>query len=307
MMNRLLTTIISILSLSSLCACQKIELGGIMGSKNKTPASIPGVAPVNEMKTHTVQTQNNNEPLSGYWKMAYSVNGDVKSAHVRLTQQGNNFSGQGTDDHNSKPFSIEKGTIQNGDLIGFIKKYEDNPSALPVEYGGNLDTSTNAYVSGRYLASVNGQNFEGDWEAEKEKSEAPQTQSSSNGNAPSSHASHKPDHAPDLSGKWTTGYEYQFKTINSTMWLMQMNNKLTGHGIDHSTKENFTIIDGSYSFPKVTLVRKYAAVKSKKVNKPERKMTFKADVNWVTDSDYDGPYMQGKTDGGGNWEAQLVR
>ncbi len=88
---------------------------------------------------------------------------------------------------------------------------------------------------------------------------------------------------------------------------MQENNKLKGHGIDHSTKENFVIEEGWYKFPKVTLIRKYAAIRSKKVNKPERKMTFKADVNWVTDSDYDGPYMQGKTDGGGNWEAQIVR
>lgn len=307
MMNRKLTTLISILALTSLCACQKVELGGIMGSKNKTPQTIPGVAPVNEMKPHSVATQINNEPLSGYWKMAYSVNGDVKSAHVRLTQTGDTFSGEGTDDHNNKPFSIEKGTIQNGDLIGFIKKYQDNPNALPVEYGGNLDKSTNAYVSGRYLASVNGQSFEGDWEAEKEKSEAPASSPSSNSNPSQQHQSRKPDHAPDLSGKWNTGFEYQFKTINSTMWLMQENKNLKGHGIDHSTNEKFTIEKGWYDFPKVTIVRKYEAIKSKKINKPERRMTFKADVNWVTDADYDGPYMQGKTDGGGNWEAQLVR
>ena len=276
-MKSRLTVFISILSLTCLCACQKIDFGGIMGSKNKTPASIPGVAPVNEMKPHSVSSQTNDAPLSGHWKMAYSVNGDVKSSHVHLTQTGETFSGEGTDDQSNKAFVIEKGTIQNGDLIGFIKRYQDNPNSLPVEYGGNLDKTSNAYVNGRYLASVNGQSFEGEWEAEKEKSDPPPTSgSNSSSSSGASHASHKPGHAPDLSGKWNTGYEYQFKTINSTMWLMQENNKLKGHGIDHSTKENFVIEEGWYAFPKVTLIRKYSAIRSKKVNKPERKMTFKA-------------------------------
>lgn len=306
MKNHLLV-LLFVLSLPVLAGCQKIDLGG--GGKKKTPEAIPGVAPVNEMKPHAMSHQENGPPLSGYWKMAYSVNGEVKSAHVRLTQAGNTFTGEGTDDHNNKAFVIEKGTLQDG-LVGFMKRYQDNPNALPVEYGGNLDMSQGGYISGRFLASANGQSIEGDWEAEKDKPEIPVSSSGSgsqSGTQTSAHHSRKPDHAPDLSGKWDTGYEYQFKTIHSTMWLMQENNKLHGHGIDHSTKEKFTIDEGWYAFPKVTIVRKYPAIKSKKVNKQERKMTFKADVNWITEADYDGPYLQGKTDGGGNWEAQLVR
>ncbi len=298
-------SLLSIICLTVVTGCQKIDLSG--AGKSKTPATMPGVAPVHEMKPHSVPSQAETGPLSGYWKMAYSVNGEVKSAQVHLTQNGNSFSGQGTDDHNNKAFVIEKGTIQEGNIIGFIKRYADNPSALPVEYGGNLDMSQGGYISGRYLASVNGQSFEGDWEAEKDKTEAPVSSGSQSPSQTPAHHSRKPDHAPDLSGKWDTGYEYQFNTIRSTMWLMQENKKLHGHGIDHSTKEKFTIDEGWYAFPKVTLIRKYPAIKSKKVNKPERKMTFKADVSWITENDYDGPYLQGKTDGGGNWEAQLVR
>lgn len=303
-MNNKVTAILLTIAVAVMSGCQKIDLAG---GKGKTPATIPGVAPVNEMKPHAVPQAESGPPLSGYWKMAYSVNGEVKSAHVRLTQSGNSFTGEGTDDHNNKAFVIEKGTLQDG-VVGFLKRYQDNAAALPVEYGGNLDMSQGGYISGRYLASANGQSVEGDWEAEKDKPEAPASSSGSHSQAPSpAHQSRRPDHAPDLSGKWDTGYEYQFKTIHSTMWLMQENNKLHGHGIDHSTKEKFTIDEGWYAFPKVTLIRKYAAIKSKKVNKPERKMTFKADVNWITEADYDGPYLQGKTDGGGNWEAQLVR
>jgi len=90
------------------------------------------------------------------------------------------------------------------------------------------------------------------------------------------------------------------------MFLEQVKDKFTGHGFDDNTNERFEIEKGWYSYPKLTLVRKYPAIKTKKVTKPERRMTFKADVSWVSDKDYSGPYMSGKTEGGGNWEAQRV-
>jgi hypothetical protein len=41
--------------------------------------------------------------------------------------------------------------------------------------------------------------------------------------------------------------------------------------------------------------------------KPEHQMTFKADVSMANDKDYQGPYLNGKTEGGGNWEAELIK
>jgi hypothetical protein len=84
-----------------------------------------------------------------------------------------------------------------------------------------------------------------------------------------------------------------------------------GHGVDDN-HERFIIEKGWYHFPKLTLIRKYAKsapIKAKgktHEGKPAREMTFKADVSWANDKDYQGPYLGGKTDGGGNWEAELV-
>ena len=59
-------------------------------------------------------------------------------------------------------------------------------------------------------------------------------------------------------------------------------------------------------------IREMASVKGKgkgktKEGKPVREMTFKAEVSIANDKDYQGPYLSGKTDGGGNWEAELIK
>lgn len=266
-------------------------------------SSPPNTAPTNTPPTSTPAGK---APMDGYWKLAFQFNDDVKSSHIRIVQHGDKFSGQGTDDHNNKPFLIENGAVRQDEVV-FYKRYEqpDNPNQPPVEYGGKVDFKT-GYMSGKYLISFQGKEIAGDWEAQREPAEGETADTPPPPEKAPPPAANAPE-KPDLSGKWNCGFEYQFKTIHSTMFLEQLNGKITGHGIDENTKEKFTIEQGWYNYPKVTLIRKYPAIKGKTGSKPERKMTFKADVSWINEADYQGPYMAGKTDGGGNWEAQIVR
>jgi hypothetical protein len=284
--------------------CDQVkQLTGAMGTKpgTQTPPAVPGSTPQG--------AQSAPKPLDGYWKLAFSFNDNVQSSHFRITQNGDKFGGQGTDDSNSKPFLMENGVIRQDEVV-FYKRYEqpDNPNQPPVEYSGKIDAKT-GYMSGKYLITFQGKEIAGDWEAQKETAEGAQVaETPQQQTPPPANAAPPPGKAPDLSGKWTMGFEYQFKTVHSVMFLeQQLDNSITGHGQDENTMERFTIEKGWYKYPKVTLIRKYAAIKSKKVNKPERRMTFKADVSWVNEPDYQGPYMQGKSEGGGSWEAQIVR
>ncbi|MBX3077037.1 hypothetical protein KF707_01535 [Candidatus Obscuribacterales bacterium] len=290
-------TILSMCIAMLLSGCDVVKQ--LVGSGANAPANPGAQAPQQQPATHG--------PMDGYWKLAFQFNEDVKSSHIRVSQIGDKFSGQGTDDETGKPFLVENGVVRQDEVV-FYKRYEqpDNPNQPPVEYGGKVDFKS-GYMSGKYLITFQGKEIAGDWEAQREGAEE---QSAANNPPPQEQKApppaNQPNKAPDLSGKWTMGFEYQFKTMHSTMFIEQLGDKITGHGEDENTKEKFVIEKGWYKYPKVTLIRKYAAIKGKNP-KPERHMTFKADVSWVNDSDYQGPYMAGKTDGGGNWEAQLVR
>lgn len=263
-------------------------------------------------------------PLSGYWQLGFMLNNNTYTSHVRIVEHNMHFQGEGTDDKTNKAFKIEQGSVANGKVL-FYKRY-DNPNTkdeTPVEYTGTIDMSGVPYMMGDFVVQQNGRELTGKWEAQLEKKLDGGDASSSNNQPPPQQApppkkdpppqqtpAVKPPsgRAPDLSGKWNCGFEYRFKNIHSTMWLEQYGgNKIRGHGIDRNTKEKFVIEKGWYSFPKVTLIRKYPGYKGKKGSVPGHTMTFKALVEWVQSDEYQGPYMKGKTDGGGNWEAELVR
>ncbi len=225
---------------------------------------------------------------------------------IDLTQDSaTTFHGDGKDDKTDQSFKVEKGTI-SGTNISFLKNYVDGKS-VPVVYKGEFQivddpTYKGPYLHGDFQVTVKDKTMSGNWEAEQaHEAEASQPAEAAPPPAPNSGT---PDHAPQLSGKWNVGYEYNFKTVHSTMYLEQDGGKIVGHGIDENTKEKFVIEKGWYNFPKVTLVRKYARTKG---GAQERSMTFKATVTWVNDSDYQGPYLNGKTQGGGAWEAQLLK
>jgi len=253
--------------------------------------------------------------LTGDWQVAFQYKNQTMKSTIHLKQDGNQFSGQGTDDESGRQFSISDGEI-SGNKLEFFKKYEvaDSSTAPPVDYGGEVDLSANPpYMSGKYVANIQGEEVTGMWEAEMQPpaGAAPQGEQQAQGGAtaPGSQpgapaAPVTPDKPPHLSGKWNVGYEYNFKTIRSVMFLEEDGGKLTGHGVDQNTREKFVIEKGWYNFPRVTIIRKYEKGKGAAA---DRTMTFKAQVSVVNDKEYQGPYMGGKTDGGGAWEAQQER
>lgn len=247
--------------------------------------------------------------LDGYWKLAFLFKDkQTYKSSIHLTQQADKFSGQGTDDADGKPFVIENGSISGG-TVSFQKRYEGSNDP-PIQYNGKVEMVNDAtykgpYMEGKYSVLVNGQEVGDIWQAEIDQQQA---QSGQEQPPPEQQQEEPPsDRIPHLSGKWECAYEADFKTIKSSMYLEQEGDMIKGHGVDQNTKEKFIIEKGWYHYPKLTLVRKYAEVKGKKGSKPARTLVFKATVSNIKDKDYDGPYMTGKTQGGGSWEAQLVR
>jgi len=154
-------------------------------------------------------------------------------------------------------------------------------------------------MGGDFLIEQNGAVSVGDWEAAKAQAPAA-TQNTEKAASEEPLPTPKQSHSPDLSGKWNVAYEYNFKIIHSTMFLEQDGSKIGGHGIDAETKEKFIIKKGWYNFPRLTLIRQYPGRLGNSL------MTFKAEVSDVSDKDYTGPYLSGKTQGGGEWEAERV-
>jgi hypothetical protein len=255
-------------------------------------------------------------PLSGTWKIGFQSKDKALQSTVQLSQNGETFSGSGTDDQSGMAFTIEQGHITDND-VSFFKKYQNGAQ---VQYTGTFKTVNDAsysgpYMSGEYTLANKGQIVTNDWEAEKEQPSAPapiehptspDAVSTDTESSNQSHSLWPSDKAPDLSGKWEVAYEYNFKHVHSVMYLEQEEGSITGHGTDISTQENFTIPKGWYSFPKISIVKKYARTNGKH-GRQERTAVFKGEVSIVNASDYQGPYMQGETQGGGAWEAQLVK
>lgn len=284
-----------LLNISGLSGCQTIKLSGgqkqpTAGAPNATQASID---------------------LAGPWQISYEVNGEPKSAHVNFTQTGNQFTGTGNDDHDGQSFVIDGGVIQ-GTKVSFNKRYhyDENPNLPPLVYVGAFQmASTEAYkgpyLNGTYSLTKGGQSIGGAWDAQKPGGEvsAPPTGQEN----PPPQLQGGAGRQPHLSGKWDAGYEFEFKTVHSYIYLEQDNSKIVGHGIDKNSKETFSVT-GTYKFPNVKLMVKYNAVKGPKGKaKPERKLEFRGTAANVNEPEYQGVRLEGKTNGGGAWMAELVK
>jgi len=256
--------------------------------------------------------------LSGNWQVAFQVGDKTLKANMHVTQNGNQFTGEGVDDPSGREFIVEEGILDNG-AVHFFKRYPgaDASAAPPIEYTGKMEIVNEGeirgpYMSGEYATTFQGSPLRGIWEASMTQTDSgapmPGTEAPPAGGGgsppPPQQPTVDPNRAPHLSGKWEVGYEYKFKTFKSTMYLEQEGGKLRGHGEDKNTKEKFVIEKGWYNFPRVTIERKYQKGKGAA---SDRTMTFKAQVSNVNDADYQGPYLSGKTDGGGAWEAQMVK
>jgi hypothetical protein len=239
--------------------------------------------------------------LSGVWDVDFDMGNTTVHSQMTLKQDGAQFFGEGTDANNTA-FSIVNGQI-NGSQLDFFKKYPTNPPTT-VTYHGVLSQVNDAdyvgpYLSGSYLVESNSNQISGNWRAQMPSKLKAQAQAEP---APSQAAPAPPAQPASLSGNWIAAYEYNFGIVHSDMVLDQKNDIVTGHGVDTSSGEKFVIEKGSYKYPDLVLVRSY---KKKQGAKANRSVIFKATVSVVKDADYEGPYLSGKTQYGGSWEAQL--
>jgi hypothetical protein len=312
----------------SLAGCASLKLPG---GGNSAASSSGGAA--DEAKALN---------MTGKWSVGFKYNNETLNASMTLKQDGSTFQGTGKDEPAGTPFQIEQGQVR-GDQVSFVKKYGGALAKVaPIQYAGSISTMTSEdytgpYLKGDYTAKDGeGNPVSNDWDAVIDKpkpvaaapqpAQAPEPAPAPEPVAPPPQAQGgetHPDKAPDLSGKWEVAYEYKFRTVKSIMFLEQEFDQVIGHGLDDN-KEKFVFEKIFYKYPKITLIRKYqktapaAPVKGKGKGKDaakdagkavgsERTMTFKGDVSVVNDADYQGPYIRGKTDGGGTWEAQRVK
>lgn len=317
----LVVWVVWVVLLLSSCAQVKVPTGAKGGNDSQASSSKPA-------GNSNPEEAGKNGMLNGEWRLGYKYNGQTFNASMTLKQKGNSFTGTGKEDETGNEFEIKEGIVR-GDQLQFLKRYiGKNATMAPIQYAGTITTANEQNYQGPYLSGdysftqKDGQQVNSEWDAVQDNgaaqaAQAPKQEEQAPPPQPQapvepSQNTIKPDHPPDLSGKWNVGFEYQFKTIHSVMFLEQDHNKIVGHGVD-DTKEKFVIEKGWYNFPKLTLIRKYQKGEAVKVKgkthegKPERSMTFKADVSILNDKDYQGAYLSGKTDGGGNWEAELIK
>ncbi len=302
-----------------LVGCAKIDLAKKTGATTTTTTATATSSPPDPAKLQAGQIPTS---VAGDWKVGFQYNTSTLNSTIHIDQVGQQFKGSGTDDQDGATFAINQGQIANGQ-VKFFKQYQGSP---PVEYTGKIEVQDDPnyhgpYMSGEYTTASNGKIISNIWEAQMvlpNKGDATKAPPPDQTPPPDQPAQQQPppdqprsllanwpaDRAPHLSGKWDVGYEYNFKTMRSSMFLEQEGDRISGHGIDLNTKEKFSIEKGWYHYPKVTIIRKYS--KGKGQASSSRTMAFKASVSFISDKDYQGPYMSGKTQGGGNWEAQRV-
>lgn len=317
---------IALLLGTSLGGCAKIDVGPKKPATSTTTATTTTTSASGHSGSNQMQAGQTPTSVAGDWKVGFQFNTSTLNSTFHLDQVGQTFRGTGTDDQDGGQFTIEKGTVANGQ-VHFFKQYQGAP---PVEYNGKLEiqddsTYRGPYMSGDYTTASNGKIINNIWEAQmvipnNGLAQAPPAEQPQPNPAPSNPQSQQQqpppqpdrsllanwpaDRAPHVSGKWDVGYEYNFKTMRSSMFIEQDGDRITGHGVDLNTKEKFTIEKGWYHYPKITIIRKYTKGKNQATS--SRTMAFKASVSFVNEKDYQGPYMTGKTQGGGNWEAQRV-
>lgn len=287
--------------------CSQISLTG------RTRHNLIPDTTANQQSPAAPNLSGKNIDLSGQWRIGFRYRGAVITGMMLLKQDGQNFSGYGKDNENGAAFKISHGEIKGNEII-FLKSYDNDPRA-PVQCHGQFsllagENGEIPYMGGDFSREINGNITTGDWEAafnQPENNQAVKMTPPENENPVQQNQQEVVSgRAPDLSGKWEVAFEYNFKIIHSTMFIEQEGNKLTGHGVDKENGALFIIKKGWYSFPTASFTREYPDTKKHNQLYHGHEMTFKADVTVVNDKDYQGPYLSGKTQGGGSWEAERI-
>lgn len=265
-------------------------------------------------------TNNSNPPsdsilINKQWDVDYQMGANTKHSRMTLKQDGQQFFGEGTDE-SGVSYTIINGEIK-GSHIDFFKKYPSNtPQAIAVQYEGTFSTVDNPNYHGPFLtgtyyyAESDSKPIAGEWRArvadlppiQQNIQQQPAVNSENSKQAPKAEFANQATPPRDLSGTWQAAYECNSVVIKSTMLLKQEGNHITGSGVDQNTKEKFIIENGWYKYPELILVRQYLTSKGAH---SDRSIIFEANVSMVNASDYQGPYLNGQTQSGGSWEAQL--
>lgn len=313
----LLTTVVLT---GSLVGCTQIKLSGNKQPAANTGGTGGGQQPAQQQPS---QPQPAGAPpsMTGEWELTYTVNDQQVQAGVMIAQEGTALQGQGTDQSGDE-WQILNGQV-NGNQITFVKKVTvrngQQIDGIPVNYTGILeyhnDPEYNGWLAqGTYsFAKADGSEGKGDWLAVPKTplgevaADAPPPQMiQPEPPAPVQAAAPIGNTKPrDISGRYSVKYAYNFKKMNSKMWLKHDGEPLTkpnlsGDGIDTTTGEKFEITKGWYAYPNITLHRQYTKGKGAKQT---RLIIFQGKVS----SDGRTIKLQGETQFGGTWEATLAR
>lgn len=294
------------------CAgCSNIKLGGDgkSGTGGGSAAAVvnPKVTP----------------PITGDWRITFVYQDNPYDSDVVFSQKGKALAGEGKDS-TGVPFMIQNGEVQNNQ-VRFTKRYVDaDPGKPPVEYIGEISYQEDEgyrgwSMGGHYKTTLaDGTVVDDKWIALSKEAEAlfaqqqqqqpPQQEQQApppqqiqqqqvEQPGPDNSATTHSGSAPNISGQYVVSYKRQFKKIFTKMWLAQDGTNITGHGVDTNTNEKFTVVKGSYKYPKIDLICRYAKGRNAAAT---RDLHIVAKVT-------SGPTMHGETEWGGEWEARIVR
>lgn len=286
-----------------LTGCTKISLSG---GGTGTPSATTGGG------TDAVLNPKATPPINGDWKITWIANDQAYESLITFAQQGGALTGKGEDV--AGPFLITNGTVK-GNKLRFTKKYAAPDPSNPVfEFQGDLEWEDDEEYRGwrmgghyRYRDPNTGRVVDDKWVGISALAEQAMQQRANNPPAqpveqptdqqPEQAQQQSPGGEPHISGMYQAQYTYNFKKINTKLWLEQDGHRLAGHGVDTNTNEKFAVVNSFYYFPKVTLRCKYTKGHSAAAN---RELVVKAQV-------VSGPALKGETQYGGAWEARIVR
>jgi hypothetical protein len=291
--------------------CTQIKLSG--GKSGGSGTSLGG-SKSGGGGSDAAMNPNSPPAINGDWKVTFIYAGEPYESLITFSQQGRALTGQGED--SAGPFFIQAGVV-DGTKLKFTKKYADaDPSKQPVNYVGELEWEDDAdyrgwRMGGHYkTAAPDGTLVDDKWvaisaAAEQAMQSAPAQPEPAQQNPPDQQAQDPGDQqpasnsggTPDLSGKYTAEYQFNFKKIYSTIWLEQDGGRLAGHGVDRNTNEKFVVTKGFYNYPRVQIFCHYTKGHAAAAT---RDLIVKAQVTA-------GPSLKGETQFGGGWQAKIVR
>jgi hypothetical protein len=274
--------------------------------------------------------------LTGEWKITFIYKGEEHESKVNFVQKGNVLSGDGEDDsamkflivnggvngthlHFTKKYADADPSSQTVDYTGELT-YENDADFKGWSLGGHYKVMEDGKpVDDKWVAITTQAEAEA---AQKAAQQAAQQQAPAQSNQ-SAQPSGQPDQSSQqqdqpaqqadqtgtedsgaqgseppasITGMYTAAYDYNFKRIDSRLWLKQQDGKVSGDGTDANTHEYFIITKGFYKAPRLMLVCHYE--KGKHAN-ATRDLTVRA-VAAPNGS------MKGETHYGSPWNAKFV-